>query len=56
MVADAMGDELDAIVVGECGEASAASTVVQVVDGNVRVLREGPISQREIETTLKVHV
>ncbi len=56
VVADAMGDELDAIVVGECGEASAASTVVQVVDGNVRVLREGPISQHEIETTLKVHV
>ena len=55
VVADAMGDELDAIVIGECGQESAASTVVQVVDGNVRVLREGPISQDEIETTLKVH-
>ncbi len=55
VIADAMGDELDAIVVGECGQESAASTVVEVVDGSVRVLREGPISQKEIETTLKVH-
>ena len=55
VVVDAMGNELDAIVLGECGEESAASTVVQVVDRSVRVLREGPISQLEIETALKAH-
>ena len=52
VVADAIGDELDAIVVGECGVEAAASTVAQVIDGTVRVLREGPISAREIESAL----
>ena len=51
-VANAIGDELDAIVIGECGDASAASTVVQIVDGEVRVLREGQISIGDIESAL----
>ena len=48
----AMGDELDAIVVGECGDASAASTVVQIVDGSMRILRQGPITATEIKNVL----
>ena len=52
-IEEAIGNELDAIVIGECGKVSAASTVVQVIEGQVRVLREGPISLREIENTLK---
>ena len=31
------------------------STVVQVVDGSVRILREGPVSSDEIEAVLAVH-
>ncbi len=54
VVDESMGIELDALVIGECGDASAASTVVQVVDGVVRILREGPISAGEIETALAV--
>ena len=44
-----MGDVLDAIVVGDCGTTSLASTVVSIVDGSVQVLREGPISAEKIE-------
>ena len=52
VVDEAIGIELDAIVIGECGNESAASTVVQVVDSSVRILREGPISADEIGATL----
>ncbi len=48
-----MGDDLDAIVIGECGAASSASTVVQIIDDSVRILREGPISAATIELALK---
>lgn len=54
VVDEAMGVELDAIVIGECGSESAASTVVQVVNGAVQILREGPISMDDIETALAV--
>ena len=54
VVADQIGDELDAIVVGECGTASAASTVVEVVDGEAKVLREGPISLGEINEIIGI--
>ena len=47
-----MGDDIDAIVVGECGSASSASTVVQVIDDGIKILREGPISISEIDLTL----
>ena len=52
VVDEAIGIELDAIVIGECGNESAASTVVQVVDSSVRILRQGPISADEIQATL----
>ena len=48
-----MGEDLDAIVVGECGKASSASTVVQIVEDSVRILREGPISAEAIEEALE---
>ena len=48
-----MGEDLDAIVVGECGNASSASTVVQIVEDSVRILREGPISAEAIEEALE---
>ena len=53
-VQQSMGDALDAIVVGECGTASSASTVVRIVDGSVHVLREGPITAKQIERELAV--
>ena len=53
VVEEAIGGELDAIVIGECGNVSAASTVVQVIGGEARLLREGPISLREIENSLR---
>lgn len=49
-----MGDALDAIVVGECGAASSASTVVRIVDSSVEVLREGPIAKAQLERGLAV--
>ncbi len=49
-----MGDVLDAIVVGECGAALSASTVVRIVEGDVDVLREGPIAKAQIERGLAV--
>ena len=52
-IQESMGSDLDAIVVGECGNASTASTVVQVVDGEVRILREGPITANEIDLVLE---
>ena len=52
-VAHAIGDELDAIVIGKCGDASAASTVIQMVDGEARILREGPVSYGQIESVLR---
>ena len=52
VVDESIGIELDAFVIGECGDELAASTVVQVVDGSVQILREGPISADEIEATL----
>ena len=55
VVDESMGIALDAIVIGECGEESAASTVVQVVDGSVRILRQGPISADEIQAALAVN-
>ena len=47
-----MGDDLDAIVVGECGDASSASTVVQIIDDGVKILREGPISLSDIHVAM----
>ena len=55
VVDESIGIELDALVIGECGAETAASTVVQIVDDSVRILREGPISADEIETVLAVH-
>ena len=56
VVDESMGIELDALVIGECGaETAAYSTVVQMIDDSVRILREGPISADEIETVLAVH-
>ena len=52
-IKQAMGENLDEIVIGACGDASSASTVVQIVDTSVRILREGPISATAIENTLK---
>lgn len=52
VVDESMGIELDAIVISECGDESAASTVVQVTGGSVRILREGPISMDDIETAI----
>lgn len=54
VVDEAMGIELDAIVIGECGDEVAASTVVQIVDGTAQILRPGPISIDDIETALAV--
>ena len=54
VVDEAMGIELDAIVIGECGDEVAASTVVQIVDGSAQLLRQGPISIDDIETALSV--
>ena len=51
-IQETIGDDVDAIVAGECGAASSASTVVQVVGDSVRILREGPISAMDIETVL----
>ena len=53
-VEETMGDALDAIVVGACGAASSASTVVRIVDGSVHVLRKGPITAKQIERELAV--
>lgn len=55
VVDEAIGIELDAIVIGECGDESVASTVVQVFGGSIRILRKGPISAAEIETALAVN-
>ena len=52
IVDEAIGTELNAIVVGGCGDESAASTVVRVVDGAVQILREGPISSDDINAVL----
>lgn len=52
VVDESMGIELDAIVIGECGAELSVSTVVQVVDGSISILREGPISADEIQATL----
>lgn len=54
MIEESIGHELDAIVAGDCGVESGASTVVQVVDGALRVLREGPISRQELEDALRL--
>lgn len=51
-ITESMGDDLDAIVVGECGSASSASTVVQITDDSVKILRQGPISMDEIDIVL----
>ena len=51
-IQEVIGDDLDAIVIGDCGKASSASTVVRIVDGGVRVLREGPISIDAIDMAL----
>ncbi len=53
-VEESMGDVLDAIVVGECGNATSASTVVRVVDGSIHVLRPGPITAEQMERELVV--
>ena len=53
IVADQIGDELDAIVIGECGNASGASTVVRVDDGRATLLREGPIELDDINAVLE---
>jgi L-threonylcarbamoyladenylate synthase len=49
-----MGEVLDAIVVGECGAASSASTVVRIAEGSIHVLREGPVSAEQLEQELAV--
>ena len=51
-IRESMGDDLDAIVVGECGSASSASTVVQIIDDGIKILREGPISPNAIDSAL----
>ena len=51
-VRESIGDDLDAMVVGECGTASSASTVVQVFNGGFKILREGPISPDAIDSAL----
>ena len=51
-IQESMGDHLDAIVIGECGFASSASTVVQVVGDGIQILREGPISPEAIDSAL----
>jgi L-threonylcarbamoyladenylate synthase len=52
-IEESMGQEIDAIVIGECGDASSASTVVRIVDDSIRILRDGPISVDEIERALE---
>ena len=51
-IRNSMGDDLDAIVVGECGSASSASTVVQIIGDDLTVLREGPITLSDIDLAL----
>ncbi len=51
-IRESMGADLDAIVVGECGSASSASTVVQIIDGGTKILRQGPISPSDIDLAL----
>ena len=51
-IRESMGDDLDALVVGECGGASSASTVVRIVEGGIKILREGPISSNAINLAL----
>ncbi len=55
IVQNTIGDKLQAIVPGTCGNASSASTVVRVADDSIQILRAGPISADEIHRVLKTN-
>jgi L-threonylcarbamoyladenylate synthase len=48
-----LGDKIDLIVNGGTCELGSASTIVDLTDVQPKILRQGPITQKEINQTLK---
>ncbi len=51
-VAGGIGDAIDGVLVGECGDASSSSTVVDLSGETVKILRAGPVTREEIACVL----